>query len=64
MPNILQNGSRFIREGAPLEEPKLEPFLKEPELCQTDLITELVCKLRDESNEPNYPSFSFNVVLL
>ena len=33
--NVFQNSFSFIREAAPPEELELEPFLKEPELCQT-----------------------------
>jgi hypothetical protein len=35
LPNIFQNGSNSTREAAPPEEPELEPFLEEPEPCQT-----------------------------
>jgi hypothetical protein len=34
LPNIFQNGSNSTREATPSEES--EPFLEEPEPCQTD----------------------------
>jgi hypothetical protein len=35
LPNVFQNGSNSTREAAPLEEPELELFSKEPEPWQT-----------------------------
>jgi hypothetical protein len=35
MPNVFQNDSNSTREATPLEEPEPEPFLEEPEPCQT-----------------------------
>jgi hypothetical protein len=35
LPNVFQNGSSSIREAASSEEPEPEPFLEEPEPCQT-----------------------------
>jgi hypothetical protein len=35
LPNVLQNGFSSSRGAAPSEEPELEPFSEEPELCQT-----------------------------
>jgi hypothetical protein len=37
---FFQNGFNFIREAVPLEELELEPFLMEPELCQTGSYTQ------------------------
>jgi len=34
-PNALQNGFSSTREAAPPEKPEPEPFLVEPEPCQT-----------------------------
>jgi hypothetical protein len=35
LPNVFQNGFGSIRKAAPPEEPEPEPFLEEPEPCQT-----------------------------
>jgi len=35
LPNVFQNGSNSTREAAPPEESELQPFLEEPEACQT-----------------------------
>ena len=36
LPKVFQNGFNSIRKAAPSEELEPEPFLKKPELCQTD----------------------------
>jgi hypothetical protein len=41
LPNVCQNGSNSTREATPPEEPEPEPFLEEPEPCQTGLIWQL-----------------------
>jgi len=35
LPNVFENGSSSTKKTAPLEKPEPEPFLEEPELCQT-----------------------------
>jgi hypothetical protein len=35
LPNVFQNDSTSTREATPPEEPEPEPFLEEPEPCQT-----------------------------
>jgi hypothetical protein len=37
LPNVFENGFSSIRKAAPPEEQEPEPFLKEPEPCQTSL---------------------------